>query len=95
MNAHTLEQPADSSSADTYRYLLSHYGPLLTLKHLAEVLHSTPNGVQPGVGDSFDVYSGLADGNADLFKSDSSGPTDSGDDPDIYMGVSGNPDLQF
>ncbi len=46
MNAHTLEQPADSSSAGTYRYLLSHYGPLLTLKHLAEVLHSTPNGVR-------------------------------------------------
>lgn len=46
MNAHTLEQPADASSADTYRYLLSHYGPLLTLKHLAEVLHSTPNGVR-------------------------------------------------
>ena len=52
-------------------------------------------GVQPGVGDSFDIYSGLADGNADLFKTDRSGPTDSGDDPDIYMGVSGNPDLQF
>lgn len=46
MNAHTLEQPADSSNAGTYQYLLSHYGPLLTLKHLAEVLHSTPNGVR-------------------------------------------------
>ena len=34
MNAHTLEQPADPSSAGTYRYLL------------AEVLHSTPNGVR-------------------------------------------------
>ena len=52
-------------------------------------------GVQPGVGDSFDIYSGLADGNADLFKSDHSGTTDSGDSPDIYMGISGNPDLQF
>ncbi len=52
-------------------------------------------GVQPGVGDGIDIYSGLADGNADLFKSDRSGPTDSGDDPDIYMSVSGNPDLQF
>jgi len=52
-------------------------------------------GVQPGVGDSFDLYSGLADGNADLFKSDRSGSTDSGDAPDIYMSVSGNPDLQF
>ncbi len=46
MNAHTPEQLADPSSAGTYQYLLSHYGPLLTLKHLAEVLHSTPNGVR-------------------------------------------------
>ena len=46
MNAHTREQLADPSNAGTYRYLLSHYGPLLTLKHLAEVLHSTPNGVR-------------------------------------------------
>ena len=51
--------------------------------------------MQPGVGDSFDLYSGLADGNADLFKSDRSGPSDSGDAPDIYISVSGNPDLQF
>ena len=33
----------------TYQYLLSNYGPLLTLKHLAEVLHSTPNGVRMGI----------------------------------------------
>jgi hypothetical protein len=30
----------------TYEYLLTHYGPLLTLKHLAEVMHSTPNGIR-------------------------------------------------
>lgn len=30
----------------THQYLLTHYGPLLTLKHLAEVMHSTPNGVR-------------------------------------------------
>ena len=30
----------------THRYLLSHYGPLLTLKQLAEVLHSTPSGLR-------------------------------------------------
>ena len=52
-------------------------------------------GVQPGVGDSFDPYGGLADGDADLFKADRSGPTDGGDDPDIYMSISGNPNLQF
>lgn len=30
----------------TYEYLLTHYGPLLTLKHLAEVMHSTPNAIR-------------------------------------------------
>ena len=52
-------------------------------------------GVQPGVGDSVDRYHGWDEGNADLFKADRSGPTDSGNDPDIYMSVTGNPDLQF
>lgn len=35
----------DSITA-THRYLLSNYGPLLTLKQLAEVLHSTPSGLR-------------------------------------------------
>ena len=53
-------------------------------------------GVQPGVGDSINRYHGLDDGNADLFKADrSSGLTDSGDAPDIYLGIGSNPDLQF
>ncbi len=30
----------------TYQYLLTRYGPMLTLKHLAEVMHSTPNGLR-------------------------------------------------
>jgi len=30
----------------THQYLLKHYGPLLTLKHLAEVMHSTPSGLR-------------------------------------------------
>ncbi len=30
----------------THQYLLTNYGPLLTLKHLAEVLHSTPSGLR-------------------------------------------------
>lgn len=37
------------SIASTYEYLLTHYGPLLTLKHLAEVMHSTPNGVRMSI----------------------------------------------
>ena len=32
--------------SSTYEYLLTHYGPLLTLKHLAEVMHTTPNSVR-------------------------------------------------
>ena len=51
--------------------------------------------VQPSVGDSVDRYHGWADGNPDLFKSDQSSPTDSGDRPDIYMNLRGNPDLRF
>lgn len=34
---------------ETYQYLLTHYGPLLTLKHLAEVMHSSPNGVRMAI----------------------------------------------
>lgn len=33
----------------TYEYLLQHYGPLLTLKHVAELVHSTPNGVRMAI----------------------------------------------
>jgi hypothetical protein len=36
---------SESNSA-THQYLLDHYGPLLTLKHLAEVMHSTPSGLR-------------------------------------------------
>ena len=46
MNARAPTQASDSPSALTYQYLVSRYGPLLTLKHLAEVLHSTPNGLR-------------------------------------------------
>ena len=51
--------------------------------------------MQPGVGDSINRYNGLDDGNSDLFKADNSGRTDSGDAPDIYLGIGSNPDLQF
>jgi len=40
-----LNQPISG----TYDYLLKHYGPLLTLKHLAEVMHSTPNGLRMAI----------------------------------------------
>ena len=30
----------------TYQYLLDHYGPLLTMKHLAEVLHTSYGGLR-------------------------------------------------
>ena len=52
-------------------------------------------GVQPSIGDSVSVYHGLAEGNGDLFKADLSGPTDSGENPDIYVNVRANPDLSF
>lgn len=36
---------SESISA-THQYLLTRYGPMLTLKHLAEVMHSTPSGLR-------------------------------------------------
>ena len=51
-------------------------------------------GVQPSIGDSVERYHGWADGNPDLFEADFSGPTDGGDNPDIYIGFSGS-DLQY
>ena len=51
--------------------------------------------VQPSVGDGFDRYHGLGDGNADLFKGDGSLERESTGRPDIYMNVSGNPDLRY
>ncbi len=41
MKAHTQEQPPPPSNSGTYSYLLSQYGPLMTLKQLAEVLRMT------------------------------------------------------
>lgn len=52
-------------------------------------------GVQPSIGDSVSRYQGWDEGNPDLFKADRSGPNGAGNDPDIYHGVAGNPDLQF
>jgi len=52
-------------------------------------------GVQPSIGDSVDRYRGFADGNPDLFKGDGRQSVESTGRPDIYMNVSGNPDLSF
>ena len=52
-------------------------------------------GVQPSIGDTVDRYQGWADGNPDLFNADGSVRSDSGDDPNIYRSLSGNPDLHF
>ena len=51
--------------------------------------------VQPSVGDSFDRCQGLGDGNTDLFRGDGSLERESTGRPDIYMNVSGNPDLRY
>ncbi len=52
-------------------------------------------GVQPSIGDSVSRYHGWDDGNPDLFKADGNQERPSTGRPDIYMNVSGNPDLQF
>lgn len=52
-------------------------------------------GTQPSIGDSVSRYQGWAEGNPDLFKSDRSGRNGATNDPDIYMDLGGNPDLQF
>lgn len=33
----------------THQYLLAQYGPLLTLKHLAKIMHSTPGGLRMAI----------------------------------------------
>ena len=82
---------ANVSAAEIYQGLADGNSDLATQRVVAEDFV----GVQPSVGDSVDRYHGWADGNPDLFKSDQSGPTDSGDRPDIYMNIRGNPDLRF
>ena len=79
------------NAADIYYRLGDGNSDLSTQRFSAEDFAS----VQPSVGDSVDRYQGWADGNPDLFMADRGGPTDSGDDPNIYKVISGNPDLQF
>ena len=80
---------ANLSAADIYYGLDEGNSDLSTVRVSAEDFV----GVQPSVGDSVDRYQGWAEGNPDLFKA--GGTTNSTDDPDIYMSISGNPDLQF
>ena len=49
MHLHHVEQRVAAPHTETYQYLLTHYGPLLTLKHLAEVMHSSPNGMRMAI----------------------------------------------
>ena len=46
LRAHSGADPVNESISPTHGYLLVHYGPLLTLKHVAEVMHSTPNSIR-------------------------------------------------
>lgn len=39
----------DEGISATHSYLLANYGPLLTLRHLAELLHTTPNGIRMAI----------------------------------------------
>jgi hypothetical protein len=82
---------ANVSAADIYRDLGVGNSDLSTQRFSAEDFA----GVQPSIGDSVSRYQGWAEGNPDLFKADRSGPSGAGSDPDIYMGLGGNPDLQF
>lgn len=54
----------------------------------------SPLGVQPGVGDRFDIYGGLGIGNQDLLNPVEAS-TDSGPRPNIYQGFGANPDLHY
>lgn len=82
---------AGVGAADLYHGLDEGNSDLSSLRSTSGSVVAT----QPGVGDSVDRYQGWADGNPDLFEVDPSGPTDSGSDPDIYMNLSGSPDLHF
>lgn len=49
MHQHLGAQAVTVPLSATHQYLLAHYGPLLTFKHLAEVLHLSPNGVRMAI----------------------------------------------
>jgi hypothetical protein len=76
------------ASAD-YEGLLRGNPDASVYSHDSEML-----GVRPGVGASFDVYHGLADGNPNLFQSrEHTG--EAGERPNIYRHFRANPDLTY
>ena len=46
VHRHSRAHMTTDPHASTYAYLLRQYGPLLTLRHLAEVMHTTPAGLR-------------------------------------------------
>lgn len=54
---HHGEQYVSDPITATHQYLLTNFGPLLTLKHLAEVLHSTPSGLRMAMYRKRDPFS--------------------------------------
>lgn len=46
---HSGAQTVNQSISATHEYLLEHYGPLMTLRHLAEVMHTSPNGLRMAI----------------------------------------------
>ena len=82
---------ASAGAADVYQGLDDGNLDLSTQRVSAEDYA----GAQPSIGDSVSRYQGWADGNPDLFKADHGGPSGAGNDPDIYRGLRGNPDLRF
>ena len=82
---------ANVSAADIY-HGLGDGNPDLSMRYMST---SEFVGSQPSVGDSVSRYHGWDAGNPDLFKGDGSQSRTSTGAPDIYMNVSGNPDLKF
>jgi len=82
---------ANVSAADIYHGLGEGNSDFSTARVSAEDFV----GVQPSIGDNVSRYQGWDEGNPDLFKADGSQSRTSTGQPDIYMNVSGNPDLQF
>jgi len=82
---------ANVSAADIYYGLGEGNTDLSTQRLSAEDFA----GVRPSIGDSVSRYHGWAKGNPDLFKANRSAPNGATRDPDIYKGLSGNPDLEL
>ena len=78
-------------AGDVYHGLAQGNPDLIDRHQPVDVMAAT----QPSVGDSFDRYQGIGDGNTDLFKGDGSLDRESTGRPDIYTNGAGNPDLRF